>query len=215
MLKVEFPVNAVVPKAIYDIQYGYTERPNHRNTSWDWAKFEVCMHKYMELGDEDYGVALINDCKYGVGVKDKTIGLTLLRSPKYPDTAADMGEHTFSYAILPHSGNFKEANVMTEAANFNRKVLQIAGDLTKTAYPVSLENLKGCAVIEAIKKAEDSDNIVLRIVEKHGRTASCKLNVNNNLNVYEIDMLEWQDGVKAEENILNFTPFEIKTIILK
>ena len=215
LLKVEFPVNAVMPKTIYDIQYGYTERPNHRNTSWDWAKFEVCMHKYMDLGDEDYGVALINDCKYGVGVKNNTIGLTLLRSPKYPDTAADMGEHTFSYAVLPHNGNFKDANVMVEAANFNRKPLLITGNLVNSAYPVSLEKLKGCACIESIKKAEDSNNLVLRIVEKHGRIASCKLNIENNVDAYEIDMLEWENGTKVENNILNFKPFEIKTIILK
>ncbi|MBQ9789014.1 MAG: alpha-mannosidase [Lentisphaeria bacterium] len=216
LLKVEFPIAGVNNKAHYDIQYGYTERPTHRNTSWDWAKFEVCMHKYMDLGNDDYGVAILNDCKYGVGVKENVVGLSLLRSPKYPDTAADMGQHSFRYAILPHTENFRIADVMESAAAFNREVLVLAGDASNKPLPIGLNTIRGCAVIESIKKAEDSDNLVVRIVEKHGRSAEAELQITDmSKNAYEIDMLEWQNGEKVENNILKFTPFEIKTIIIK
>ncbi len=216
LLKVEFPVNAVNFKANYDIQYGFAERPTHRNTSWDWAKFEVCMHKYMDLGNDDYGVAILNDCKYGVGVKENVVGLTLLRSPKYPDTAADMGKHSFAYAILPHTGSFKKAGVMSAAASFNRKPLVLKGDIECDKLPFDLTQLQGCAVIESVKKAENSDNLIVRIVEKHGLNAVAELKMNDsNLNAYEVDMLEWQDGTKVADNILKFTPFEIKTIMFK
>ena len=216
LLKVEFPINSIAGKANFDIQYGFMERPTHRNTSWDWSKFEVCMHKYMDLGNEDYGVAILNDCKYGVGVKENVIGLTLLRSPKYPDPEADMGKHTFAYAILPHTGNFKEAGVMSAAASFNREPLVINGELLIGQAPITVLNEKGCAVVESIKKAENSNDLVVRMVEKHGRNAAVKLQIaDNSKSAYEVDMLEWNDGEKVNGNTLTFTPFEIKTIIIK
>ena len=76
MLKVAFPVDIHSEKATYEIQYGNVERPTHWNTSWDYARFEVCGHKWADLSEDDYGVSLLNDCKYGYDIKDGVIRLS-------------------------------------------------------------------------------------------------------------------------------------------
>ncbi len=102
MLKVAFPVEVFSPVATYEIQWGNVQRPTHRNTSWDWARFETCAHKWVDLSEGDYGVSLLNDCKYGHDIRDNVIRLTLLRSPTMPDPMADFGEHRFVYSLCPH-----------------------------------------------------------------------------------------------------------------
>ena len=103
-MKVEFPVNIKSDVATYEIQYGYVQRPSNKNTSWDDAKFEVCAQKWMDKSEFGYGVALLNDCKYGHSNDDNVMRITLLRSPDYPDRDADIMTHQFSYALLPHLG---------------------------------------------------------------------------------------------------------------
>ncbi|TMS05957.1 Alpha-mannosidase 2C1 [Larimichthys crocea] len=102
-LKVEFPVRVRSANATYEIQFGHLQRPTHRNTSWDWARFEVWGHKWADLSEHNFGVALLNDCKYGYSVHNNTMTLSLLRAPKAPDVNADMGTHHFTYAIMPHT----------------------------------------------------------------------------------------------------------------
>uniref|UniRef100_A0A3Q3FQ16 alpha-mannosidase n=1 Tax=Labrus bergylta TaxID=56723 RepID=A0A3Q3FQ16_9LABR len=118
-LKVEFPVRVHSPNATYEIQFGHLQRPTHRNTSWDWARFEVWGHKWADLSEHNFGVALLNDCKYGYSVHKNTMTLSLLRAPKAPDANADMGTHRFTYAIMPHSGSFQDASVIQSAYNLN------------------------------------------------------------------------------------------------
>ena len=93
LLKAAFPVDILSPVATYEIQWGNVERPTHRNTSWDWARFETCAQKWVDLSEGDYGVSLLNDCKYGHDIKDNVIRISLLRSPSDPDPEADRGEH--------------------------------------------------------------------------------------------------------------------------
>ncbi len=99
------------PRATFEIQWGNVERPTHWNTSWDWARFETCAHKWIDLSEGDYGVSLLNDCKYGHDVKGHTMRLTLLRSAIYPDPEADQGVHEFSYSLLPHQGDWRTDTV--------------------------------------------------------------------------------------------------------
>ncbi|KAH8022840.1 hypothetical protein HPB51_006068 [Rhipicephalus microplus] len=103
-LKVEFPVNILSRRATYEIQFGNVERPTHSNTSWDWAKYEVYGHKWIDLSEHGHGVALLNTCKYGHAVHGNVMRLSLLRAPKSPDPEADMGHHKFTYALMPHQG---------------------------------------------------------------------------------------------------------------
>ena len=118
-LKVAFPVAIRSSRATYEIQHGHIERPTVANTSWDEARFEVCAHRWADLSEAGYGVALINDCKYGYDIRGDVMRLSLLRGPGYPDPEADLGMHRFAYALLPHPGDFREAGVVEQAEAFN------------------------------------------------------------------------------------------------
>ena len=80
LLKVAFPVDILAPQATYEIQWGNVQRPTHRNTSWDWARFETAAHKWVDLSEGGYGVSLLNDCKYGHDIRDNILRLSLLLS---------------------------------------------------------------------------------------------------------------------------------------
>ncbi|MAH64254.1 MAG: alpha-mannosidase 2c1, partial [SAR324 cluster bacterium] len=90
-----FPIRVQTDSATCDIQYGHLKRPTHRNTTWDMARFEVAAQKYVDLSDQQRGVALLNDCKYGHKLHDNVINLHLLRSPTQPDPDADLGTYQF------------------------------------------------------------------------------------------------------------------------
>jgi alpha-mannosidase len=97
--KTAFPVDVRASAARYDIQYGNLERPTHRSTSWDEAQFEVLGHQWADLSEKDFGVALMNDSKYGYDVKDNVMRLSLLKSAEFPDPVADKGNHQFTYSL--------------------------------------------------------------------------------------------------------------------
>ncbi|MCS7062154.1 MAG: glycoside hydrolase family 38 C-terminal domain-containing protein, partial [Anaerolineae bacterium] len=111
-LKVEFPLAVRAPNATYEIQFGHLQRPTHFNTSWDMARFEVCAHRWADLSEPDFGVALLNDCKYGYATHGNVMRLSLLRAPTSPDPLADIGQHSLTYALLPHAGPPQEAGVI-------------------------------------------------------------------------------------------------------
>ncbi|HKD35973.1 MAG TPA: glycoside hydrolase family 38 C-terminal domain-containing protein, partial [Pirellulales bacterium] len=109
MLKVAFPVNVRAMNATYEMQFGSVERPTHFKTSFDLARYEVPGHKWSDLSEHGFGVALLSDCKYGYSTFGNVMRLSLLRSPKHPDPEADMGHHDFAYAIMPHAANWQDA----------------------------------------------------------------------------------------------------------
>lgn len=119
LLKTAFTVDVRSTRASYDIQYSFVERPTHENTSWDRARFEVVGHKWADLSQQDYGVSLLNDCKYGYSVRDNEITLSLLKSAKHPDPEADMGRHLFTYALLPHAGTVTEGGTIEAGCALN------------------------------------------------------------------------------------------------
>ncbi len=222
LLKAAFPVAINSPKATYEIQYGHVERPTHYNTSWDMARFEVAAQKWVDIGEYDYGVALLNDCKYGHDVFGNTLRLTLLRAPKAPDPEADMGQHQFTYSLLPHRGSLQEARVIEEAYWLNSppRVLRLptkrsaAGYLESPFFDVSREGV----IIESVKKAEDEEAIVLRLYEAYNSRGT--VSIRTSLPVREVmlcDLLErdiqpvpLQQGTFAIE----IQPFEIVTLKL-
>ena len=220
MLRVAFPVTAdSTAKANYDIQYGFLERPAHSNTSWDAARFEMCMHKFVDLGTEQGGVAVLNDCKYGAKVTPGVIDINLLRSPKYPDDTADIGHHSFVYSLMPHEGDFRAAGVQAQAAALNRAPLCVPGKLAP-AMELKLDSPANAVLVETVKAAEDGKGIILRVVERHGRNSTAVLKVPAGVkDVAESDMLEWNDlrklPVKKGEVSLELKPFEILTLRLK
>ncbi|MDR0933095.1 MAG: glycosyl hydrolase-related protein [Victivallales bacterium] len=219
MLRVSFPTSVIASEASFDIQYGMVKRPTHRNTSWDFARFEVAGHKYMDLSDHDYGVALLNDCKYGHKVLDNTLDLNLLRSTNYPDYAADRGLQCFSYALLPHVGSLIESSVMTEAAAFNRPALVLPKLAAKITAPCRLIESNG-VIVSVVKKAEKSDDTVIRLVETNGRAGTARLALTKpDARLVETNLIEWSQGdtVAGSDGKFEVTlkPFEIKTYFVR
>ena len=217
MLRVEFPVNVRSHEYSSDIQYGYVRRATHSNTSWDMAKFETCAHRYVDISDADYGVALLNDCKYGHRVSGNVIDLNILRSPTEPDPVADIGTHDFTYSLFPHSGVLARSDVMKEAAMMNIRPSSfegLGGNLAVSPVSLESEGLK----LEMIKRAEKDDSLVFRVVETHGSFSSGTMHVKVPGKLCETDMIEWNDGAPIKSSApleLEFRPFEIRTYRLK
>jgi alpha-mannosidase len=174
LLKAAFPVEVLPPTATYEIQWGNVERPIHRNTSWDWAKFETCAQKWVDLSEGDYGVSLLNDCKYGHDIQDASpaggvIRLSLLRSPTHPDPEADQGEHHFTYSLLPHAGRWDRETIrQAYALNDPLRVFALPqpAEVNPSPPPGSLVSVdRPNVVIETVKQAEDGNGIVVRLYE--------------------------------------------------
>ncbi|KAI9473459.1 MAG: galactose mutarotase-like domain-containing protein [Benjaminiella poitrasii] len=204
-LKVEFNWDIVTDYATYDIQYGVIRRSTHYNTTIDSAKFEVCGHKFADLSEANYGIALINDCKYGYSTHGNTQRLSLLRSPKGPDEHADMGQHKFKYAIYPHKGDYASSRVMQTALEFNipMTIRYVKGHPFRRGEVVpSLFSIEHSSqiIIDTVKLAEDDNNkgkhIILRVYEAYGGKSSAILKSYFNIkriqvsNVLEDDLCQ-------------------------
>ncbi|KAF9960191.1 Glycoside hydrolase, 38 vacuolar alpha mannosidase [Mortierella alpina] len=212
--------------ATYDSQFGVVQRPTMYNTSHDFAKFEVCGHKFADLSEHGYGVALLNDSKYGYSCHGNVMRLSLLRSPKAPDANCDIGHHEFSFAVYPHKGTFHESNVVRESYQFNvpvivRPVAQGAFAAQKPVSPFEIEGARN-VVLDTIKRAEDSDDIIVRLHEAYGGRAMFKLKTELNIqSIRRCNILE-DDGAAVEFNKEHRTSgwlvmraFEILTLKLK
>ncbi len=215
LLRVYFETNLRSDTAYFDIQYGYLQRPVHRNTSWDRARYEVPAHKFADLCQADYGVALLNDGKYGYQVYDGTLSLSLLRSPTYPDARCDRGKHHFVYAFLPHCGDLPHSAVTEESWKLNQKPLLFPG-LRQQRNSLLPFTITGSGIrLEALKKAEKEQALILRLVEGLGRRAQVRLNFSRTpLKLTECDLMEWQNlqtFSPADHLELTFNPFEIRT----
>ena len=117
------PANVRAERATFECAFGVVTRPTHRNTSWDEAQFEVAGHRFADLAEPGFGLALLNDAKYGHSARDNVLGLSLVRSPVYPDPLADEGEQRFAYALMPHAGSWHEGGVREEAEDLNQPLL--------------------------------------------------------------------------------------------
>lgn len=222
LLKTAFPAAVNADKATYDIQFGNVERNNHTNTSWDMAKFEVCAHKWADISQDDCGISLLNNCKYGYDIKGNVIRLTLLRSPSEPNTEADNEEHTFIYSFYPHAGGWRVANTPKLAYELNypmyvlEKKANVKGALPQEAELFSLDREN--AVIEVVKEAEDGEGIILRIYDCFNRGSKVTLKSYVYIKeAYECDLMENNtERIKTMGNQISFElkPYEIKTFRL-
>lgn len=212
-IKADFDTNIMATSYKSEIQFGYIERPTTRNTSEEQAKYEVCNHKWTDLSEPRFGVAILNDSKYGISVYGGKIGLSLLKSGKRPDVVGEVGTKYFSYAILPHTGGFTAESVTLPAYAFNRLPVACEGDLSLPVRGVSAPNI----VMETAKYAEESRDIVLRLYECERSLTDCVLHLDGEYSVYESDMLEENERLisRGQDIPLSFRQFEIKTLILK
>ena len=214
-----FPIDVHTNEATFDIQYGNVKRDTHDNTSWDFAKFEVCHHKWMDVSEDGYGVSMLNDCKYGVGVRNGVIGMSMLKSAIHPNPEADKELHEFTYSIYPHQGGWREAGTVKQAYQINNPLTYSwkeneEGTLAPEYSLVSSD--QDNAVVEVVKKAEDSDAVILRLYECYNRRTPVTLTFGKELtSVVECNMMEeGADPVAFTGNQATFEmkPYEIKTL---
>ncbi|KZS48752.1 alpha-mannosidase [Paenibacillus glucanolyticus] len=227
MLRTSFPVHIRADQVHCEIQFGSLSRPTHRNTMWDFAKDEICAHQWIDLSEPDYGVALLNDCKYGHRVIENVLDLNLLRSSSYPDPAADRAEHAFAYSLYPHPGNHVQAEVYRRGHELNIPLRTVSmssppdpenGQLPYTT--AFLEPDHPYIMVESVKKAEDGDDIIIRLYETSGTHAKAALRLG--FQALEAWMADLMENIIAplpiadsSEIALAFTPFQIITLRLK
>jgi alpha-mannosidase len=218
MLKVGFPVTVRSREATYEIQFGHVSRPTHQDTSQARAMFEVCAQRWADLGEYNYGVALLNDCKHGYDIQGSVMRLSLLRGPTHPDPNADLGWHQFTYALMPHPGDFRQAGVIEAAEDLNSPLLTVEGHLPPGESRSLIECDTRQVIVEAIKRAEDSDAVVIRLYEAWGGT--CRARFKTTLpakRAWLCDLLE-RERTEVElhggELELELTPFKILTLKL-
>jgi alpha-mannosidase len=235
MLRARFPVSVRAEGANFEIQFGHVQRPTHRNTTWDLARDEVAAHKWADLSQRDYGVALLNDAKYGYKVKGNVLDLNLLRSVPYPGPRlvsdedvqpgephhayTDQCDHVFTYALYPHIGDHVEGRVVQAGYELNVPLRIVSTDVHEGTEPIEASLLQvdvPNVIVEAVKMAEDSSDITIRLYECERRGTRATIHFNWSVrSAVETDLLE-QDiqTLEIERNSvrLAFRPFEIKTL---
>lgn len=220
LLKVAFPVKIRSTSATYDIQFGNIERPTHWNTSWDIARFEVPGHKWADLSEGNYGVSILNDCKYGFDIKENVIRLSLIKSPIHPDETADRHTHIFTYSLLPHKGTWRDAKTVEEAYSLNIPLIakkvhaNPEGNLPPEYQLVKVD--ADHVLIETVKKAEDDDALVIRVFDyKQYRNSDVSLIFGSEIKkAVECNLIEEDEQpVLFEKKRVRFSiaPYEIKT----
>jgi len=215
LLKVKFDVNIRATEAVFDVQHGNVKRPTHWNTSWDMAKFETVGHQWADLSQTNYGVALLNNCKYGYDIKGNQMRLSLLKGAIYPDPGADLGLHQFTYSLFPHNGDFVTGKVVEEAWEINAPLspLQVSGD--RVPFTLTSED---AVVVDAFKQAEDKDGWILRCYDHIGADRQFELTYTGEGQILwqETDMMEIPlEALQSGSLVLHLTPYEVKTIKIK
>jgi alpha-mannosidase len=243
LMKVAFPFNMKTSSPTYEIQFGAIHRSSKPRTDMERAKFEVPAQQWADMSDAKYGVSLLNDCKYGYDASYNTLRLTLLRSPHYPHPiepwrsdhgVIDQGDHTFCYALHPHSGDWTKGNTVQHARELNNPIL-VFPDIHVEGIPSLVKRSKSNIVIDSIKKAEEfsfahlesssteqakqtGDAIIIRMHEAHGVSTETVLQFGiDAASAIECDILEndqKQYKIIKSKLTLKFKPFEIKTLKL-
>ena len=215
IVKVAFPVRIRASEATYDIQFGNVKRPTHRNTSWDHARFEVVGHQWADLSEEGYGIALLNDCKYGYDIHDNLMRLTLLKSSNYPDPQADAGRHRFTYSLLPHAGSWQQAGVPRHAWDLNSPLRAVPGEIAEAVNGRSMLSCDNLNVrIDVVKKAEDSDHLIVRLHEFAGSRGPVTLRSDLGIAGWQrCNLLERPTGPERREEEIrdSVSPYQIRT----
>ena len=221
-LKVAFPVDVRSDRATYEIQFGHVSRATHENTSFEKARFEVPAHRWADLSETGYGVALLNDCKYGYDIRGNVLRLSLLRSPTAPDPECDQKCHRFTYSLVPHAGDPFTGGVIDAASALNsplnvRPTTAHAGTLPPSFSFVSVD--RPGFVIVAVKRAEDaSGDMVLRGYEAFGGHRRVRVRIALPFTrAHRTDLLErprHELPVDGPEVPLRLRPFELVTLRL-
>ncbi len=196
LAKVEFSPDILTRELICDTSAGFIKREMHKNTSWQQARFEVCHHKWFDISEADSGIAIINNSKYGVGIGDDSVTLSLLRATIRPDPTSDIGHHEFTYMILPHAGNTTEAKINNFALEYN--------------IPLVRENINfnidfGELYLQSLKLSENSQYVVIRLSEQNGKRGILR-------NIGEFTVMDMTEKAEYTADAYAYKPFEIITL---
>lgn len=215
LLRAEFAVNVHADHATYETQYGVVQRPTHSNTTYDLARFEVSAQRWADLYEPGFGMALLNDNKYGYSVDGNVMGVSLLRATTSPDPDADQGDHAFRLALLPHRDPHWQAGLVAEGLRFNTPLLLTnAAGATQSYFSVNHPSV----ILDTVKKAEVGDDLVVRLYEAYGSHAQVTLTTALPIqsarftNLIEDDeaACDWQ----SDHAVLHLRPFQIMTLRL-
>ncbi len=237
MLRVRFPVAVFATDSVSEIQFGSIKRPAHGNTSWDTARDEIAALKWVDLSQRDFGVALLNDCKYGHRIKGHTLDLNLLRSVPYTGTRmvsdemvkpgephhayTDQGEHRFRYALLPHAGDYVRGEVVQRAFEFNVALQTVSVNPQKGHLPPTISFVHPGdkrVILDTVKQAEAGKAVILRFYESSGAKVETPVHIAFPVSsAYEVNLLEKEEKplrIHDHGFTLTLQPFEIKTVKL-
>ena len=214
LVKAAFPFNLTAEYSSYEIPFGTIQRTNYPKTPYEKAKWEVPALRWVDLTDnsKNYGVSLLNDCKYGYDSQSDRLRLTLLKSPRWPDPTCDIGYHEFTYAIYPHQGSWQQAKTVQKARELNIP-LQVIIPNNNIKYhgilPPIFSGLNIPAdnlIVSALKPTEEgTKNYILRCYECEGKTANFEIKSDLNLKLGQaVNLLE-----EETENEYQIKPWKI------
>jgi alpha-mannosidase len=217
LLRTLFPLAIRSHETTCETMFGALRRPTHHNTPWDATRFEVSAHRFCDLSEPGYGVALLNDGKYGHSAKENVLGISLLRSPLYPDPFADEGEHRFTYSLFPHPGDWTAAGVAQEAFALNAPLFPVVAEAEALPQRFSLVEAEGLELaLGSLKLAEDGRGMILRLYEPHGARGECTLRFARRVErVERVNLLEEPAApleVHQDAAHLEVRPFEVVTL---
>ncbi|MBQ8952575.1 MAG: alpha-mannosidase, partial [Clostridia bacterium] len=169
-----------------------------------------CNHKYSDLSEQNFGVTLLNDSKYGLSVEEGSMRLSLHKGGVRPDDQGDKGIHICRYAILPHAGGFSSEAVIRPAYEFNYRPVEATGEAAAPLVSVDSADV----IVETVKPCEDRQRAyILRLYEAAGGYSRAKLTFSHAVKaLYECDMLEEEQVPLDPAEALVFTPFKIRTV---
>jgi alpha-mannosidase len=219
LLKAVFPLNYESDFLSCEIPCGVITHPTKPKTETERAKWEVSALRWADLSNEQYGVSLLNDCKYGYDSQPDQLRLTLLRSPIWPDTLADKGTHQFTYALYPHQGNWQSAKTVHRGYELNLPLKVLLSGENKVGKALCLPNRgrfldlqADNLILTALKPSEDDpQSYILRCYECHGEQTGLSLagdlglKLGQRVNLLEID----QEMPRVEVRETTINPWQI------
>lgn len=226
VIKAQFPFDLNISEIRSEIQFGHVKRPTHRNTTWDRARFEASMHRWVDISEADFGAALINDSKYAYDCHEQSVRLTLVRGSTFPSPDADLGEHRIRYGLFIHDGVADLAQVHRAAERFNNPVAVIGSTSPQAQASGNFEQFSLAEVsgdnvtIETVKKAEKSDELVLRVFEHANIRAEAVISFGLDVKrVRTVNLMEEGPSkpleIKDNSVTLSLRPFEIVTLLVE
>jgi len=217
LLKLAFPLDVFARETLAETQFGFQRRVTHVNTSWEAAKFETSMHRFVLAQEDDgFGVALVNDSIYGYDTTREadgddittTVRLSLLRAPRFPDPDTDHGHHEIEVGLV--------IGADAEIATAEGIALNAAATIVRGADEVEpLVSVSGTGiVVSSVKLADDrSGDVIVRVYEALGRRTAGSLQVGfAHSGIREVTLIEDELDEPRTGADLSLKPFEVRTL---